>query len=742
MANAMGGVNRATSSLSKTFRSFQGILTGWVSYLGVREIVGFSDAMQNLNNRLVTITGSQAAASDTLEKLARVARDTNSSIDGTAEAYSRLAVALKGAGVDNAVLVDFTKTLINTFRLSGSTINETTATIVQLSQAFSSGQLRGQELRSVMEQNATVAGILRKEFGKDIYKKAAEGAIGVADVFRALFKHMDSINKQAEKLTPTISQTLTKAMNGLKITLLGLNQAFDVSGNFAKFVDYAIQKLPLMGVIVSAMALTQIPALVASLEGLGRAFLAMNVYSGIFLSMSVAVAVLIDKFYGLEKAGLKATQMMAQFFSITQQANAYFYKTLAAMSGPNNPFTNFGQAADMYQQNADNLKKFGSYMQDEVNNYKRNNLVEVVETEQDKIRKAYEQSIKNLEKFYGKQKEKIPKIKELLAELNKTFLSGAISADEYARRFNKFNFDKLNIEFKTGKLSLDAYNKGLEELNRQEINREFKDGYRSVQDFNDAIAESRLRDLNTDLQSGKISLLEFRMEFTKISEQFSLKGSLHAGVASYLQSIGTIGQQTAAVITSAFTQLEDVLLDFTKTGQFNFEKMTQAILDDLTRIIIRASIIRPLAQGILDFTAPATSGSVGGGGGQYPMPAQAKGGVWDRGVQKFARGGVVNRPTLFSHANGTGMMGEAGPEAILPLTRGKGGSLGVQATVTPVTVNIINQSGADVQQQESTGPNGERMIDILIANKVKEQLSNGTFDKAMSASYGLRRRGH
>ncbi len=58
----------------------------------------------------------------------------------------------------------------------------------------------------------------------------------------------------------------------------------------------------------------------------------------------------------------------------------------------------------------------------------------------------------------------------------------------------------------------------------------------------------------------------------------------------------------------------------------------------------------------------------------------AKGGAFSGGnVVPFAKGGVVNSPTLFGMSGGTGLMGEAGPEAIMPLSRGSDGSLGVRA---------------------------------------------------------------
>jgi phage-related minor tail protein len=71
----------------------------------------------------------------------------------------------------------------------------------------------------------------------------------------------------------------------------------------------------------------------------------------------------------------------------------------------------------------------------------------------------------------------------------------------------------------------------------------------------------------------------------------------------------------------------------------------------------------------------------------------AQGGAFSAGrVRAFARGGVVDGPTLFPMRGGTGLMGEAGPEAVMPLTRGPDGRLGVAASGggsgPAVTINI------------------------------------------------------
>lgn len=104
------------------------------------------------------------------------------------------------------------------------------------------------------------------------------------------------------------------------------------------------------------------------------------------------------------------------------------------------------------------------------------------------------------------------------------------------------------------------------------------------------------------------------------------------------------------------------------------------------------------------------SGILGGGGGSpmniLPpwMTGSANGNVFYAGnVIPFARGGIVDRPTLFPMANGAGLMGEAGPEAVMPLRRTPDGRLGVvaaggaaSAPAAPVTISLnIDARGAE-----------------------------------------------
>jgi lambda family phage tail tape measure protein len=118
----------------------------------------------------------------------------------------------------------------------------------------------------------------------------------------------------------------------------------------------------------------------------------------------------------------------------------------------------------------------------------------------------------------------------------------------------------------------------------------------------------------------------------------------------------------------------------------------------------------------------------------------AKGGVINSGnVVPFAKGGVVNSPTLFGMSgNNTGLMGEAGPEAIMPLTRGPDGSLGVRAqgggggTVVHISyAPVIDARGADQAavvrlqaQLEAQAANLERNVHKILINGNNRRTNN------------------
>jgi len=147
---------------------------------------------------------------------------------------------------------------------------------------------------------------------------------------------------------------------------------------------------------------------------------------------------------------------------------------------------------------------------------------------------------------------------------------------------------------------------------------------------------------------------------------------------------------------------------------FDGMKLNDALKTVATTIVdsIYAIAMKPITGALGGFLAQGLSSVMGGG-----MPFAA-GGAFSQGrVMPFARGGVVSAPTTFPMRGGRGLMGEAGPEAIMPLARGPDGRLGVKSAGGRAVNVVMNITTPDVQ--------GFQRSQSQVAAQVSRALSRG-----------------
>ncbi len=209
--------------------------------------------------------------------------------------------------------------------------------------------------------------------------------------------------------------------------------------------------------------------------------------------------------------------------------------------------------------------------------------------------------------------------------------------------------------------------------------------------------------------------------YISVEKTTSAMEDFNAGISSYIESIGTLGTNLSTVTQSAFKGLEDAIVSLTTTGTFNFRQFALSIVDETTRMVTRLMVIAPLMQAIKSLIP-------GAGGGDLLKTASKLSGT----VGFFNKGGIVNSPTMFTYANGGtgrfGLMGEAGPEAIMPLRRGRDGKLGVaSAGGVPVTVNVqVDASGSSVQGNQPDANALGRVVGAAVqAELIKQKRPGG-----------------
>lgn len=190
-----------------------------------------------------------------------------------------------------------------------------------------------------------------------------------------------------------------------------------------------------------------------------------------------------------------------------------------------------------------------------------------------------------------------------------------------------------------------------------------------------------------------------------------------------LKKSKSIGEELGLTFTSAF---EDAIV-----GGKKFSEVLEGLGQDILRLITRKNITEPLATAI---------GSIDFG---KLLSFNAAGGVYSgSGISAYS-GQVVSRPTIFPFASGIGLMGEAGPEAILPLKRSRDGKLGVEGGGSSMVVNIIEAPGRGGERQQRN-EGGVNILDVFV-ERIKAGIAGdiadgrGAIPAALGNAYGLNR---
>lgn len=216
---------------------------------------------------------------------------------------------------------------------------------------------------------------------------------------------------------------------------------------------------------------------------------------------------------------------------------------------------------------------------------------------------------------------------------------------------------------------------------------------------------------------------------------------MREGFANWADTASDYASQSADLVNNAMTGLVGNISDALSGNKVDWEDWASSVLQSMQKIILNAMIVNSLqsSMGSGGFFSGLFGSSAGGStpSGAYNSAASglqlnAKGGAYASASLSAYSNSIVSSPTYFAFAKGAGLMGEAGPEAIMPLTRSADGSLGVRVvgSQSPAAGNGITQH---ITQHFTISGNG----DAALKQAMQEAARQGANDGAKQARQDL-----
>lgn len=215
---------------------------------------------------------------------------------------------------------------------------------------------------------------------------------------------------------------------------------------------------------------------------------------------------------------------------------------------------------------------------------------------------------------------------------------------------------------------------------------------------------------------------------------------MREGFANWADTASDYASQSADLVNNSMSGLVGNISEALAGNKVDWEDWSKSVLASMQKIILNAMIVNSLQSSMGSgglFGGLFGGSGAGGGGGSTPSGAynsaasnlqlNAKGGTYASASLSAHSNSIVRSPTYFAFAKGAGLMGEAGPEAIMPLTRSADGSLGVRVTGAQTTP--AGSGAFHITQHINVSGNG----DTALNQAMEQAAAKGARDGAKQA---------
>ncbi|QIG76092.1 tail tape measure protein [Rhizobium phage RHph_I4] len=570
-----GLIDSATKARSAIL-AVGGAIAGVVAAKG---LFSLTDEFTGLQSQLKLVTNGNKELTTTYEQLFRMAQNTRQSLSGTVELYSRITRATQGLNLSQKQVLELTDSINKSVAIFGGPASSAEAALFQLSQAFASGQLRGEELNSVLEQSPRLAQAIADGMNVavgSLRSLAEAGKLTSDKVLKAIMSQRDKLDREFAKIGVTVGQSFTVMQNAILDYIGRVDQATKTSSTFANSVINATRLLRDPSLVRAG---TQAMELFGkSIEGVVKAgvFLAQNLdlvkTAMIGLAAFIArgfIAGLITGLVGATRAaiGLAGSFNGVNIALLATAARLRVVALLLSSTGIGLAVTVIGTAIGYWLTKTDETAKA------------TDELARTVE----RVREAYKEAGNNIDQV----KNKVQDLTLTQAKANYE------NAKKYADKLRKDTFTSLtstnkafnSIGLTEGFMESIGLGSGNAEMTKQidqltNLSERLKEGKISLEDFKsqvDAIGKSAAGAPVLNAANEMLGYVEKIKEADKATDQFkgvldAMEGKVTAASKAIVENKDAVSDvansyKNAAVILSAYGDALKKLTDLNPVGK-------------------------------------------------------------------------------------------------------------------------------------------------------------------------------
>ncbi len=751
-------------------------IVGEYAIRSVKALAEVADGWNLVEGRIKLVSASSEDLEQSQQALFAIAQESRVEYETIADLYARIARNTKQMNIEDSTRLEVTEAIGKSLIISGASAESANAALVQLGQGLAAGALRGQELNSVMEQTPRISEAIATGLGLTIgqlRKYAEQGKLTAEAVVQALSGQLDKISREFAEMPKTIGQASTVMSNAFQKLVGDFDDAAGASEYFtenmiglATYMSTNSEALIQTGLAITHTISRMVDQFLVLYQSANLGFMTLvaafeSGWQNITNTFDLRIAQIQAKFYELQIDAAEAGKSVTEAFGgkesssdlnirITAINNMHkalieveaVTRRMASKKGvlDNEELKHEARILEELAQNANVTisERIALSKKESEEMAKRNQFRREAETfskkalqdEKERIRmlktrlRLNTQQVGDGTAIEGSGSDRLAGVLSQYAELKKRIEAAGAAGDINAAEQERYLYD---LE----KALERAYSHG--EAEATEAHKKAMAGYKDEIDMIKSKIKLEKEESKTSFNyenneenfKSLMALYDEMHDKRMINEEEYLKYSNEVNKARLEQS--TQMQAVQEVLTSqleaGFTRAIRSMMD----GVTSFGDMFKSLLKDITAELIRVLVIKKMVAGIVGMFA---DGGVFSGGSQ---------------VTAYAQGGVVDSPTIFPMANGgVGLMGEAGPEAIMPLTRDSSGRLGVRAEGAgggggvSMNVTIINNGNDDVKTSQDEGGNLLVIIE-QVTSSIANGITRGTspVGQAIQSTYGI-----